>query len=35
MLQRLRLAVSTSHGNPDLYQPSDQALADLAAGLSK
>ena len=34
-LQRLRLAVSTSHGNPDLYQPSDQALADLAAGLSK
>jgi hypothetical protein len=35
MLQRLRLAVSASRGNPDLYQPSDQALADLAASLSK
>ena len=35
MLQKLRLAVGASHGNPDLYQPSDQALADLAADLSK
>ena len=35
MLERLRFAVSASQGNPDLYQPSDQALADLAAGLSK
>jgi tetratricopeptide (TPR) repeat protein len=34
-LQRLRFAVSASHGNPDLYQPSDEALADLAAGLGK
>jgi hypothetical protein len=34
MLQRLRLAVSASHGNPDLYQPSDRALAALAADLS-
>ena len=35
LLQKLRLAVGASHGNPDLYQPSDQALADLAADLSK
>jgi tetratricopeptide (TPR) repeat protein len=34
MLQRLHLAVSASHGNPDLYQPSDRALAALAADLS-
>jgi hypothetical protein len=30
MLQGLRLAVGVSQGNPDLYQPSDTALADLA-----
>ena len=30
MLQGLRLAVSASQGNPDLYQPSDTVLADLA-----
>lgn len=30
MLQGLRLAVSASQGNPDLYQPSDTGLADLA-----
>jgi tetratricopeptide (TPR) repeat protein len=35
MRQGLRLAVSASQGNPDLYQPSDQVLADLAAGLSR
>jgi hypothetical protein len=32
MLQGLRLAVSASQGNPDLYQPSDTVLADLATG---
>jgi hypothetical protein len=30
MLQGLHLAVSASHGNPDLYQPSDKILANLA-----
>jgi len=35
MLRKLRLAVSASYGNPDFYQPSDQALVDLAAGLGK
>jgi len=30
MLRGLRLAVSASQGNPDLYQPSDTALADFA-----
>ncbi|HEY4888924.1 MAG TPA: hypothetical protein VIJ58_10175, partial [Candidatus Dormibacteraeota bacterium] len=30
MLQGLRLAMSASKGNPDLYQPSDKVLADLA-----
>jgi hypothetical protein len=30
MLQGLRLAVSASQGNPDLYQPSDTVLANLA-----
>ena len=30
MLERLRFAVSASQGNPDLYQPSDKVLADLA-----
>jgi len=31
MLQKLRLAVNASQGNPDLYQPSEEVLADLAA----
>jgi hypothetical protein len=30
MLLKLRLAVSASQGNPDLYQPADAVLADLA-----
>jgi tetratricopeptide (TPR) repeat protein len=30
MLQGLRLAVNASQGNPDLYQPSTEVLADLA-----
>jgi ATP/maltotriose-dependent transcriptional regulator MalT len=32
MLQALRHAVSASQGNPDLHQPSDEVLTDLAAG---
>ena len=35
ILERLRLAVSASRGNPDLYQPSDKVLADLAASRAR
>ena len=35
MLQRLRFAVSASQGNPDLYQPSDKVLADLATSRAR
>ena len=35
MLEGLRLAVSTSQGNPDLYQPSDKVLVDLARGRTR
>jgi hypothetical protein len=31
-LQKLCLAVNESHGNPDLYQPSDKVLSELATG---
>jgi hypothetical protein len=32
MLQGLRLALRASHGNLDLYQPSDEFLTVLATG---
>jgi hypothetical protein len=35
MLERLRFAVSASRGNPDLYQPSDKVLADLATSRAR
>jgi tetratricopeptide (TPR) repeat protein len=35
ILQGLHLAVSVSQGNPDLYQPSNEVLADLARGQAK
>jgi tetratricopeptide (TPR) repeat protein len=35
ILQGLRLAVSMSQGNPDLYQPSNEVLADLARGQAR
>jgi tetratricopeptide (TPR) repeat protein len=35
MLERLRFAVSASWGNPDLYQPSDKVLADLATNRAR
>jgi hypothetical protein len=35
MLEGLRLAVSASQGNPDLYQPSDKVLVDLARGRTR
>jgi tetratricopeptide (TPR) repeat protein len=34
-LERLRFAVGASQGNPDLYQPSDKALVDLATSRTR